>query len=157
VVRRAQQTNAGAANIEFRVFNAIDLKEAEALHQEFGDLNVYIRGVFHVIDEPDRHDFVTTLETLLGKLGTLYLIELTAEALEYVRSISIDRTLQFPRVVHPTGFNNSTDREKYFPDSRWELLDEGENVTLHTVTLKDGEEGAVPANYLIMRRRWDNR
>lgn len=152
VVRRAQEDGDGETNIEFRVFNALDLKEAEALHHEFGDMNVYMRGIFHVIDEEDRQTFVTTLEILLGKLGTLYLIELTAEALEYVRSISSDRTLRFPRVVHPTGFNISTDKEKYFPDDRWTLLDEGENVTLHTVTLKNGEEGAVPANYLILRR-----
>ena len=152
VVRRAQETITAETNIEFRVFNALDVKEAEALHDQFGDMNIYIRGVFHVIDEQDRDKFINTLETILGRHGTLYLIELTAEALEYVRSISIDRTLTFPRVVHPTGFNISTDKEKYFPDDRWTLLDEGENVTLHTVTLKNGEEGAVPANYLVLRR-----
>lgn len=152
VVRRAQENVGGEANIEFRVLNALDVQEAEALHQEFGDMNIYIRGVFHVIDEQDRGKFIATLETILGREGTLYLIELTAEALEYVRSISDDRTLRFPRVVHPTGFNNATDKEKYFPDGRWTLLDEGENVTLHTVTLKNGEEGAVPANYLVLRR-----
>lgn len=152
VVRRAQQANTHETNVEFRVFNALDLKEAEALHDEFGDMNIYVRGVFHVIDEQDRDNFVTTLEILLGELGMLYLIELTAEALEYVRSISSDRTLRFPRVVQPTGFNISTDREKYFSGTRWTLLDEGENVTLHTVTLENGEEGAVPANYLVLRR-----
>lgn len=151
VVRRAQD-DFGAANVEFRVFNGLDRNDAEALHEEFGDMNVYIRGVFHVIDEHDRHDFVTTLEILLGERGTLYLIELTTEALDYVRSISGDSTLKFPRVVHPTGFNSAKDRERFFPTGRWRLLDQGENVTLHTVTLENGDEGAVPANYLVLRR-----
>jgi SAM-dependent methyltransferase len=156
VVEHAQQTSDDNSSVEWRVFNALNTKEAEALHAELGDMNIYVRGVFHVIDEKDRDIFVSTLETLLGAQGTLYQIELTVEALAYVRAINHDGSLRFPKVVQPTGFNISRDKEKYFPGNRWMLLDEGENVTLHTVALKNGEEGAVPANYLVLRRRVSN-
>lgn len=153
VVERAQRAAVNDENVEFRVLNALNQADAAMLHQEVGDMNIYMRGVFHVINEPDRHDFVATLETLLGQKGTLYQIELTVEALDYVRSISHDSSLRFPKVVQPTGFNNNRDRETYFPPDRWLIVDEGENATLHTVTLINGEEGAVPANYLILRRK----
>jgi SAM-dependent methyltransferase len=153
VVEHAQRTSGDSSSVEWRVFNALNVKEAEVLHSEFGDMNIYMRGVFHVIDESDRDNFVSTLETLLGAQGILYQIELTVEALTYVRSINRDGSLRFPKVVQPTGFNNKRDREIYFPNNRWQLLDEGENVGLPTIDLKDGQEGVVPADYLILRKR----
>ena len=135
------------------MFNALNADEAVALHDEIGDMNIYVRGVFHVIDKKDREQFVSTIETLLGTEGTLYLIELTVEALTYVRSINRDGSIRFPKVVQPTGFNNASDQESYFPSERWELLASGEDVSLPTIPLEDGKVGAVPANYLVLRRK----
>ena len=153
VVARAQQAAAQLDNIDFRVLNALIVEKARTIHREFGDMNVYMRGVFHVIYESDRPAFVSCLETLLGRLGTLYQIELTTAALTYVRSIPHDGSFKFPRAVQPIGFDNASDRARYYPDERWALIDEGDNVPLHTITLETGEEGEVPSNYLILRRK----
>lgn len=151
VIKRAQQAAADQENAEFHVLNAVNQEAAQAFHREFGDVNVYIRGVFHVIKETDRPTFVSSLRTLLGRHGTLYQIELTTAALAYVRSIPHDGSFKFPRVVQPIGFDNDRDREIYYPSEQWELVDEGDNVPLHTITLQNGEIGEVPSNYLILR------
>ncbi|MCB8978386.1 MAG: class I SAM-dependent methyltransferase [Ardenticatenaceae bacterium] len=153
VVDHARQSNDDNGRVDWRVFNALNADEAVALHDEIGDMNIYVRGVFHVIDKKDREQFVSTIETLLGTEGTLYLIELTVEALTYVRSINRDGSIRFPKVVQPTGFNNASDQESYFPSERWELLASGEDVSLPTIPLEDGKVGAVPANYLVLRRK----
>jgi len=155
VVEYAQRTTEDInSNVEWRVFNALDIKGAEALHAEFGDMNIYMRGVLHLIEERDRPNFVSTLEILLGTLGTLYLIEIRrVEGGTYLHLVNRDGSLRFPELVRSIGFNNIRDRVMYFPDDQWELLDAGENVGLSTIKLKDGKEGLLPADYLILRNR----
>lgn len=89
-INLAKKETINQPNLTFRVFNATDLAQAQALHYEFGDMNIYIRGVVHVIQKADRPNFVKGLRTLLGTKGTLYQTELDNEALPYFRQFPGD-------------------------------------------------------------------
>ncbi len=63
-------------NVVYRVLDAVSPEQAKKFHDEFGDVNVYIRTVMHVIQKVDRPKFVESLRILLGEKGVLYQIEL---------------------------------------------------------------------------------
>ncbi len=157
-IAQAQQESAELDNIEFRVFDATDPGQAQALHDEFGDMNIYMRGVFHVIQKPDRANFVTSLQTILGAKGTLYQIELTSSALTYFRTLPGDSPSGLPKLLHkvvehgitPIGFELKDVNKLFRPDA-WHILENGHKVTINTIPLSHGQEGHVPANYLVLR------
>jgi SAM-dependent methyltransferase len=159
-VELARQETAQEDNVVYRVLDATHPEQAEAFHAEFGDVNVYIRTVMHVIQKVDRPKFVQSLKTLLGEKGVLYQIELSSQALNYFRSLPAKGKMDLPplieRVVQygvvPVGYE-ANERAGLFPDSEWELLNEGTGLTVKTIPIAQGKEGAVPANYLIARNR----
>jgi SAM-dependent methyltransferase len=160
LARRETRGTPEETRISYRVWNGANPGEAEALHREVGDANVYMRTVFHCVQRSDRPAFVANLATLLGERGAIYQIELTQGALETLRKLPGNSPSGLPRLVHnvvrngihPIGFSKR-DRETYYPDERWIILDEGDTVTIRTVRLGHGEEALVPANYLVMRPR----
>ena len=146
--------------IEYRWLDALRPEAAEALHDEIGDANVYMRGVLHVVQRKDRTRFAESLAILLGEKGTLYQIEISLCALDYFRALPGDSPSGLPRHVHKVirtgamsvGFDPE-DRPLVYPDSHWEVLAHGEDVTIKTIVLPYGEAGRVPANYLVLRPR----
>jgi len=159
-VELARQETVEDSNVVYRVLDATRPEQAEAFHAEFGDVNVYIRTVMHVIQKVDRPKFVQSLKTLLGETGVLYQIELSSQALNYFRSLPAKGKMDLPplieRVVEhgvvPVGFDAS-ERVGLFPSGEWELLKEGTDVTVKTIPIAQGQEGTVPASYLIARSR----
>jgi SAM-dependent methyltransferase len=157
---KAQHEMAPEGNIEFRRLDALQPEQAQAFHDEFGDVNIYMRGVLHVTQRRDRRRFAESLGVLLGAKGTLYQIELSFSALDYFRTLPGDSPSGLPQHVHnvlrtgasSVGFDLQ-DRPRVYPDSDWQILAHGEDVTIKTVVLSHGEEGRVPANYLVLRRR----
>jgi SAM-dependent methyltransferase len=142
-------------NVVFRVLNAVDMDLAEALHDEFGDMNIYMRGVLHMIKREDRANFISSLLTLVGEKGTLYQIELASESILHLRALPQDVFAQIPKVARRVGFNFE-EREKFYPDTDWKVLAQGDGVAIRSIPLADGKEDAMPANYLILRRRVSN-
>jgi SAM-dependent methyltransferase len=159
-IELARQETKDEKNVVYRVLDATRPEQAEAFHAEFGDVNVYIRTVMHVIQKVDRPKFVQSLKTLLGEKGVLYQIELSSQALNYFRSLPAKGKMDLPplieRVVEhgvvPVGYE-ADERVGLFPDSEWELLNEGTGLTVKTIPIAQGQEGAVPASYLIARTR----
>ena len=157
-VELARKETVDETNIEFRVADMTDIEEAKKLHNEFGDMNIYMRGVFHVIQKPDRANFVASLAVLLGEKGTLYQIELTSGALSYFRTLPGDSPSGLPKLLHkvvtfgirPIGFKLE-DVNKIYPEDHWSVIDRGDDVTINTIPMSHGEEGLVPANYLIAK------
>ena len=62
---------------DYRVLDAADKTDAEALHADLGDANVYVRGVLHQCEPDDRQRLVDTVATLLGERGRVCLVELS--------------------------------------------------------------------------------
>ena len=69
-----------AGQATYRVLDAVEKSETDALHAELGDANVYMRGVLHQAEPEDRQPMVDGIATLLGDLGRLFLLELSEEA-----------------------------------------------------------------------------
>lgn len=159
-IAKARQETDPASGIEYRVLDALKPGEAQAFHDEIGDVNVYMRTVLHVIQRRDRKRFAESLAILLGERGILYQIELSLCALDYFRTLPGDSPSGLPRHVHnvirtgatSVGFDPK-DRPRVYPDSRWQILAQGDDVTIKTVTLSHGEPGRVPASYLLLRPR----
>ncbi|MBV8199112.1 MAG: class I SAM-dependent methyltransferase [Acidobacteria bacterium] len=160
LARRETRGSPEEGKVEYRVLNGAIAGEAEALHAEIGDANVYMRTVFHCVQAPDRPRFVASLAALLGERGTLYQIELSRGALETFRKLPGASPSGLPELVHrvvkngihPIGFSEQ-DRKRYYPDDQWVVLDRGDGVAIETVRLEHGAEALVPANFLVLRRR----
>ncbi|MFP5287360.1 MAG: class I SAM-dependent methyltransferase [Thermoanaerobaculia bacterium] len=159
-VELARKETVEEKNVEYCLLDATNPAQAEAFHQEHGDVNIYMRGVFHCVQQKDRANFVRSLEILLGERGTLYMIELRNGALSVLRKVPGDSPSGLPRLVHsvvrhgirPIGFNWK-DRRTYYPDDRWRILGQGHEVAINTVLQVNGKETRVPATYLILRPR----
>jgi SAM-dependent methyltransferase len=147
-------------NVEFRVLNATHPEQAEALHAEFGDMNVYIRTVMHLVQKVDRPNFVQSLKTLLGERGVLYELELTSKALSYLRSLPIKGKMDLPPLIEnvvqhgvvPLGYEPE-ERAGLFPDAEWEILKEEYGLKVKTIPFVQGKEATPPGTYLIARPR----
>ncbi|MEV6957923.1 class I SAM-dependent methyltransferase [Streptomyces sp. NPDC051207] len=59
----------------YRVVDAAEKTEVDSLHAEFGDVNVYMRGVLHQSEPDDRQPLVDGLAALLGERGRAFLVE----------------------------------------------------------------------------------
>ena len=159
-VELARQETTEETNIEYRVLDATRPDQAEELHAEFGDMNIYIRTVMHVIQKVDRPRFVESLRILLGERGVLYQLELTSKSLGALRSLPVKGKFGLPPLVEkvvehgavPVGFD-AHERIALFPEDRWELLKEEAHVTINTIPMVHGKEAVLPGNYLILRPR----
>jgi len=64
-----------AGQASYRLFDAAEKVEAEMLHAELGDTNVYMRGVLHQCEPADRQSLVDDLALLVGERGSAFLVE----------------------------------------------------------------------------------
>ncbi|WP_409234218.1 class I SAM-dependent methyltransferase [Streptomyces sp. PA5.6] len=64
-----------ADQVDFRELDAVEKSEAEQLHAEIGDANVYMRGVLHQCDPADRQPLLDGIATLLGERGRAFVVE----------------------------------------------------------------------------------
>ncbi|EKX66881.1 class I SAM-dependent methyltransferase [Streptomyces ipomoeae] len=64
----------------YRLLDAAEKTEAEALREDLGDANVYMRGVLHQCEPDDRGRVVENIATLLGERGRACLVELSESA-----------------------------------------------------------------------------
>lgn len=159
-VELARQETTEETNVEYRVLDATRPDQAEELHAEFGDMNVYIRTVMHVIQKVDRPRFVESLRILLGDRGVLYQLELTSKSLGALRALPVKGKFGLPPLVErvvehgavPVGFD-AHERGALFPEDRWELLKEDAQVPIRTIPMVHGKEAVLPGNYLILRPR----
>ncbi|MFF3468345.1 class I SAM-dependent methyltransferase [Streptomyces sp. NPDC001984] len=69
-----------AGQATYRLLDAAEKGEAETLHAELGDANVYMRGVLHQAELDDRQPLVDGLAALIGERGRAFLVELSEDA-----------------------------------------------------------------------------
>ncbi|MEU9896238.1 class I SAM-dependent methyltransferase [Streptomyces phaeochromogenes] len=77
-----------AGQASYRLFDAAEKVEAETLHAELGDANVYMRGVLHQCEPDDRQPVVDGLATLVGDRGRAFLVELAEAAGVILRGLA---------------------------------------------------------------------
>jgi SAM-dependent methyltransferase len=151
------RTKHAAPNISYRVLDVLSLDDAQDLHQEIGDANVYMRAVLHQLSPADHATAIQSIERLLGAKGTLYLIELSSAAelffaqliQQYGPPPGLARVFQHQ--ITP-GMLNENELEKLFPPDRFTLLRTGQSHIRTVHTLPTGEVVKVPAFYAILRQ-----
>jgi SAM-dependent methyltransferase len=151
------RTKHAAPNVSYRVLDVLSPDDAQVLHEEIGDANVYMRAVLHQLSPADHATAVQSIERLLGRKGVLYLVELSSAAEPYfaqlIKQYGLPTGLArvFQHEITP-GMVNENDLEVLFPPNRFTLLRTGPSH-IHTVhTLPTGEVVKVPAFYAILRR-----
>ncbi|MFO0698258.1 MAG: class I SAM-dependent methyltransferase [Nitrospira sp.] len=157
-VRLAEKTN-GAANVSYRLLDVLNPNDAQVLHDEIGDANIYLRAVLHQLSPADQPTAVQSIEWLIGQKGTLYLVELSSSAELFFAQLieqygpppGLARVFQHQ--ITP-GMLHEDKLESLFPADRYTLLRTGPSH-IHTVhSLPTGDVVKVPAFYAILRRRW---
>jgi SAM-dependent methyltransferase len=71
---------------EFEQLDLVDTAAVRALHDRLGDSNVYMRAVIHQSDPGDRPAVAAAVATLLGRRGRGFVVELTEESRDVLRS-----------------------------------------------------------------------
>lgn len=156
-VQIAQAKNA-APNISYRVLDVLRPDDAQALHEEVGDANLYLRAVLHQLSPADQPTAIQSIEPLLGATGTLYLIELSSAAEPFFAQLiqqygpppGLARVFQHQ--ITP-GMLHEDNLASLFPADRFTLLKSGPSYVRTVHSLPTGEVVKVPAFYAIFRRR----
>jgi SAM-dependent methyltransferase len=151
----AGKTN-GTANVSYRLLDVLNLSDAQALHDEIGDANLYLRAVLHQLSPADQPTAVQSLERLMGTRGTLYLLELSAAAEPFFAQLiqqfgpppGLARVFQHqitPGMLHEDKLTT------LFPTDRFTLLKTGPSHVRTMHSLPTGDVVKVPAFYAILR------
>jgi hypothetical protein len=161
-VARAQAESQGASNITYRVLDASVPGATSGLARELGPANVFVRGVFHVLDRKGRRALADNISALLGGRGVLYLGETNIAGdplghLEYQGATATSMPDPLERCVAsgirpPSEFGDRQVRE-CFPPGAWEIVESGP-MTMHGVPLTtQGEVEDIPSWFAVVRPR----
>ena len=142
------------------IFRSIDLAEkaaCQALHDEFGDLNLYMRGVLHQIKPEHKATVVDNLASLMGRNGTFYFIEVAAQIRQYFQEASPEFH-RLPKAVQAVFISNLPpegvtleDIPQIFPNERFQIMALGKDQLMTNLSLPDGIQITIPAVYSIIR------
>ncbi|MFF4752217.1 class I SAM-dependent methyltransferase [Streptomyces sp. NPDC002514] len=148
-----------APNVAYRRADLLDQATAAALHAEFGDTNVYMRGVLHQLAPDDRTRMLTTIRLLLGRAGVLFAQELTERTGWYVAELLADGA-QLPKTAGLAAQFDFGARIAPAHDGRLRLLFEGNgfevvadgDISLHTTERTSGGPPLeLPTRYIVAR------
>jgi SAM-dependent methyltransferase len=120
------------ANVSYRVLDASVRDEAERMHEELGDANVYVRGVLQSLPPAARPRAVDSIAVLLGESGTLFAKELPPQASEYFADLVQRHGLwpELERVMRliPPGQITEQELVSLFSPERFEVIGTGQGL-----------------------------
>ncbi|WP_306632422.1 class I SAM-dependent methyltransferase [Arthrobacter sp. B1I2] len=160
---RAESAETGNTAFEARDMTAdgAGAALAESLHLDGDGANVFIRGVLHVLDQAHQAALVENLRILVGRRGTVFMAETNFQGnpVDYVTHLgATTRGIPAPlelaiRGLPMPGHFGPEERERAFPASDWELLEDG-HVAIETnpVTGVPGQD-RVPGYFAVVRPR----
>ena len=152
------QTKNVAPNASYRALDMLCPDDAQSLHEEIGDANVYMRAVLHQLSPAYHATAIQSIEHLLGAKGILYLIELSSAAEPFFAQLIQQHgpppglARVFQHQITP-GMVNENDLERLFRPDRFTLLRTGKSHIQTVHTLPTSEVVKVPAFYAILRQR----
>lgn len=155
IARQNDDTN----KLYFRHFDICDKVNAAALHQEFGDCNLYIRGVLHQIKEEDRENMRASLQILAGKKGRIFINEVGSNIRDYLDNLGT-RFSALPAQMRmvllanlaPLGLSQELLIE-WFPQASFTILDSGQSALSTNLQLTDGTLLKIPSIYAVLENR----
>ena len=162
-VARARTESAGQVGLSFRTMDVTAGGAGTDLAASIGrDANVFVRGVFHVLEPADRVVAARNLRAIVGGAGRVLLAETNfpGSKLEYLRHLGasprhIPAPLQRAMSDIPApGHFGAPERRAAFPESEWSVVDDGVTDIL-TIPLHDraGPAAApecIPGYYAIL-------
>lgn len=144
-----------AANIQYHLLDGLEPQQAEQLHAQIGDANIYMRTGFHHIPVEKREIFAQTLRILLGKQGAMYLIELGVGSINFFNSLAemygkipYEVSLVMEHGISP-GMITAEDIALHFPE--FEIVSQGEDLFQSIHKLPDGNYATPPAFWAVIK------
>ncbi|WP_427129579.1 methyltransferase [Pseudarthrobacter sp. S9] len=160
-VAAAQSTHRHIPGLSFRSLDATQPAAAAGLARELGDVNVFVRGVFHVLGRRRQARLANSIKALLGATGRIYLVETNVQggALSYLRGLGATGNRipgplrQAISALPKPGHFGAGQRSRAFPARHWTLIAEGPAV-LKTVPMEaGGPPGSIPAYWAVLAPR----
>jgi SAM-dependent methyltransferase len=159
-VERARAESADAANVSFQVLDISAAGAGDELARALGDVNVFVRGVLHVLDPARRAAAVDNLKRALGARGTLYFSETNIEGnpldhLEFQGATATSMPDPLRRCIaagiRPPSHFGDPERERFFASSAWKTLESGKTV-MHGIPLHEpGRIEDIPSYFAVVR------
>ncbi len=125
-VALARRESAGASDIDFRVLDLTVPGSTAGLAEEFETVNIFVRGVFHILNPADRAVMARNLLPLVGARGRVFLAETNfrGSSLGYLESLgATPRSIPEPleraiRDLPRPGHFGAEERSVTFPPGR---------------------------------------
>lgn len=142
----------------YRVLDAADGTQAEALHADLGDANVYVRGVLHQCEPEDRQRLIDTVATLVGERGRACLVELSEAAKPVLMGLAAGPggppAKLAPVFRHGIAPGEVSDAAipRYLSASGLALVAHGELPLITTEHTADGTRIELPSRWYVVGR-----
>ena len=158
---RALAESATVPAAEFRTVDCTAAGAGDRLAAELGDANVFVRGVFHVLDPVSQAALAANLLALVGATGRVFLVETNyrGNSLGYISRLGatpgkIPRPLKLAIEGLPKpGHFGSGERRAAFDDVAWTVLEDGP-VTIDAVAMRQkGQPEQIPGYYAALAPR----
>jgi SAM-dependent methyltransferase len=147
-----------AGQAAYRQLDAADKTEAQALHAELGDTNVYMRGVLHQCEPDDRQPLADGIATLVGDQGRALLVELSEAAKPVLMGLASDPAGPPPKLApvfrHGIAPGEVSDEAvpEYLRSAGLTILASGELPLVTTEYCPDGTRVELPSRWLVAGR-----
>ncbi|MFJ3804125.1 class I SAM-dependent methyltransferase [Streptomyces sp. NPDC090088] len=144
--------------VRYRVLDAAEKTEAEALHAELGDANVYMRGVLHQCEPDDRQPLTDAIATLVGTRGRVFLVELSEAARPVLGGLAQSPAGPPPKLApifrHGIAPGEVADDAvpEYLRNAGLSVLADGELPLTTTEFTPDGEPIVLPSKWVLAGR-----
>ncbi|WAL98890.1 class I SAM-dependent methyltransferase [Streptomyces sp. Je 1-369] len=148
-----------ADQVDFRELDAVEKSEAEQLHAEIGDANIYMRGVLHQCDPADRQPLLDSIATLLGERGRAFVVEPSEAARPVLMGLAQGPAGPPPKLApifaHGLAPAEVADASvgSYVEAAGLVVVASGELPLTTTEFTSDGTRIELPSRWLVVGRR----
>ncbi|MBG6215762.1 SAM-dependent methyltransferase [Arthrobacter sp. CAN_A6] len=159
-VDRAELESADLSRTDYRAADFTTAGTGAAIRAEYGLVNVFVRGVLHVLRKDQQRALARNLADLVvGNPGKVLLTETNfrGNPLAYLQSLGAtpgDIPEQLERAISSIpvpGRFGAGERAATFPAEDWHVDSEGP-VTIEAVTMTAGGPTAIPGYYAMLSR-----
>ncbi len=157
----ARRESVDIPGIQFEAVDATVAGATAGLAAQRAPVNVFVRGVFHILSPSARIEMARNLLPLVGTTGRVFLSETNfrGSSLEYLESLGatplwVPEPLQRAiRDLPRPGHFGAAETAATFPAADWEMLVDGPSV-IETIPLRGpSKPETIPGYYAVMAPR----